>query len=293
MRSGCPATSASAAAWIRRSRRCYVSGVTYAHVRGTSLQRGLNLNAAVDGVRPDPEFVNVVQVTSDARSSLDTINVNVDGGLSPPSNPFLSNASPLVDWKRLRFFGNYTLGWSHNNTEGDFAFPAGDLAQEWGYAPQDVRNRFNVGMNNQIVRNLTSGITLNMASGTPYTLRTGLDDNGDLAFNDRPPGVARNTARAASQMTINANASYAIPFGRRNTPPPPGFLISVVGNQAPTVQQITTDWRYRLQFFVQVQNLTNRANYIGYSGVFTSPFFAQPTAVANPRKVDIGMNFQF
>ena len=268
-------------------------GVTYQHVKGTSMQRGLNLNAAVNGVRPDPAFVNVVQVTSDARSRLDTINVNVDGGLSPPTNPFLSNTSPRVDWKRMRFFGNYTLGWSRNNSDGDFSFPAGNLEQEWGYAPQDVRNRFNVGMNNQIVRNLTSGINLNASSGTPYTLLTGVDDNGDLAFNDRPAGVARNTERAAAQWTVNANASYAIPFGRRTTPPPPGFLISVVGNQAPTVQQITTDWRYRLQFFVQVQNVTNRANYVGYSGYMTSLFFGRPTRVANPRKVDIGMNFQF
>ncbi len=75
-------------------------GVTYAHVRGTSLQRGLNLNAPVNGVRPDPTFVNVIQVTSDARSRLDTIALNMDGGLSPPTSPFLSNRAPLVDWKR-------------------------------------------------------------------------------------------------------------------------------------------------------------------------------------------------
>jgi hypothetical protein len=56
---------------------------------------------------------------------------------------------------------------------------------------------------------------------------------------------------------------------------------------------VTTDWRYRMQFFVNIQNVTNRPNYIGYSGVYTSPFFGQPTAVANPRKVDIGMSFQF
>ena len=269
------------------------AGVTYVHVRGTSLQRGLNLNAAEDGVRPDPSFVNVVQVTSDAESRLDTVTVNIDGGLSPPSSPFLSNSAPLVNWKRLRFFTNYTLGWARNNTDGDFNLPPGDFDLEWGYAPQDVRHRLTAGMNNQILRNLTTGVNLNATSGTPYTLRTGLDDNGDLVFNDRPPGVARNTERAAAQWSLNLNASYAIPFGRRTTPPPPGFLVSVVGGQAPTVQQVTTDWRYRMQFFVQVQNVTNHANYIGYSGVYSSLFFGRPTAVANPRKVDIGMTFQF
>jgi hypothetical protein len=268
-------------------------GVTYAHMRGTSLQRGLNLNPAVDGVRQDPTFVNVIQVTSDARSRLDTITLNMDGGLAPPTSPFLSNRAPLVDWKRVRFYTNYTLGWMRNNTDGDFGLPPVSLDLDWGFAPQDVRHRVNTGFNHQIVRNLTSGMNLNMSTGTPYTLRTGFDDNGDLIFNDRPAGVARNTARAATQWSVNANASYAINFGRRNTPPPPGFLIQVVGNQAPTVQQITPDWRYRMQFFVNIQNLTNRANYIGYSGMFTSPFYGRPTSVANPRKVDIGVNFQF
>ncbi len=107
-------------------------GVTYAHTRGTSLQRGLNLNAPVNGVRPDPAFVNVVQVTSDAQSRLDTITVNMDGGLSPPTSPFLSNAAPLVDWKRLRFFTNYTLGWSRNDTDGDFSLPPGSAGSTSG-----------------------------------------------------------------------------------------------------------------------------------------------------------------
>jgi hypothetical protein len=51
--------------------------------------------------------------------------------------------------------------------------------------------------------------------------------------------------------------------------------------------------RYRLSFNVTITNLTNHANYTGFSGVMTSPFFARPTAVANPRKVDISVGFGF
>ena len=35
------------------------------------------------------------------------------------------------------------------------------------------------------------------------------------------------------------------------------------------------------------------ATTIGYSGVYSSLFFGRPTAVVNPRKVGIGMTFQF
>ena len=45
--------------------------------------------------------------------------------------------------------------------------------------------------------------------------------------------------------------------------------------------------------YVSAQNLTNHYNYGGYSGVQTSPFFGQPTLVYNPRKVDVGLNFNF
>ena len=51
--------------------------------------------------------------------------------------------------------------------------------------------------------------------------------------------------------------------------------------------------RYRIGFFVQAQNLTNHANYTGYSGVMTSPFFRQATAVTTPRRVEAGLNFGF
>ena len=44
---------------------------------------------------------------------------------------------------------------------------------------------------------------------------------------------------------------------------------------------------------LSVQNLTNRANYSGFSGVMTSPYFLQPTSVSNPRQVDLSVRFNF
>ncbi len=42
--------------------------VTYSYLRGSRLARGLNVNPAIDGVRADPRFANVIDVVSDAAS---------------------------------------------------------------------------------------------------------------------------------------------------------------------------------------------------------------------------------
>ena len=55
----------------------------------------------------------------------------------------------------------------------------------------------------------------------------------------------------------------------------------------------STDDRYQVEFYLSAQNVTDRRNYIGYSGVLTSPFFGQPTNVMNPRKVELGLRFGF
>ena len=46
-------------------------------------------------------------------------------------------------------------------------------------------------------------------------------------------------------------------------------------------------------FMAAVNNLTNRTNFSGFSGIQTSPFFLTPTAAQNPRKVDIGVGLRF
>lgn len=249
------------------------------------------MNQPVDGVRPHPSFGNIIEVLSDGESRQHQLATNLTvnpGALLPAFN------AARVDWKRITVFLNYTLGWLENNTDGAFVPPAtGDLLSEWGPAGQDIRHRFNVTVNNQIIRNLLMSLNVNANSGAPYTIRTGLDDNGDLIFNDRPAGIGRNTLRGATQWTVNPAIAYTFLFGRNITSLPPGIAV-IAGGGAPTVQTVDQSGaRYRLQFVVQAQNITNQANYAGYSGTLTSPFFGKPTMVTGTRKIDVGLNFSF
>jgi hypothetical protein len=270
--------------------RQLTASASYAYTRGAALARGLNRNAPVNGIRPQPSFGNVIEVVSDASSRLHQLQINVTanpGALLPAFN------APLIRWQRTTLFANYTLATLESNTDGAFAIPpSGMLDAEWGPAPGDVRHRVNVTLNNQIVKNLMLSFNVTGSSAVPYSIRTGRDDNGDLVFNDRPAGIGRNTERGASQWTINTTFGYQIPLGRRGAGGPPITTV-IAGGGVPTVQSFQQPPRYVLSFFVAAQNLTNHHNYTGYSGTLTSPFFGQATSVSGTRKVDVGFNLNF
>lgn len=263
---------------------------TYAFTRGSSLARGHNLNAPAAGVRPNPAFGNIVAVDTDANSRLHQLQVNVTGN---PGALFPVNKAPLINFKRTTVFLNYTLSSLRNNSDGAFSLaPSGFLDDEWGPAPGDVRHRLNVSVNNQIIRGFGASVNFNATSAPAYSIRTGRDENGDLVFNDRPIGIGRNTERGEGQRSLNLNFSYSFAFGKTPGNAPPGIGVFVTGGQA-TVQTVDLGPRYRIFFFVGIQNVTNHDNFVGWVGTLTSPLYGRPTNVAGTRKVDAGLNFSF
>ena len=186
-------------------------------------------------------------------------------------------------------YAGYTLSRARNDVDGAFSVPAsGRLDTEWGPASNDIRRRLSLVFYSQAIRNFTTVVAVFSSSGSPYTVRTGYDDNGDLMFNDRPAGIGRNSVRGASQWYTDASLSYVIGFGKRKVPLPPGVYVlpsggglnvgTMTGQEAP---------RYRLTLSFYVTNLTDRPNYTNYSGLMTSPFFMQPTVVEGVRRFDL------
>jgi hypothetical protein len=288
---------------------------TYSYLRGSRLARGVNLNAPVGGARPDPTFATIVDVVSDASSRQHQL--QIDANVNPGALLPLPASAPRLNWKRITVFANYALLSSRNNTDGAFSVsPSGNLDADWGPAvggstgggfggvpgvfviggganTTDIRSRLNLAINNQVIRNVMLAVNVNTSTAPPYTLLTGRDDNADGIFNDRPAGVGRNTLRASGQTTVNMLVGYLFSFGRTAVARPPG--IGVFGSGAAT-QVRTVDQgnaRYRLQLFIQAQNITNERNYLGYSGTLSSPFFGKPTAVSGMRKIDAGINMSF
>jgi hypothetical protein len=269
------------------------TGVTYAHVNGSGLLRGLNQNAPLDGARPNPLFGNIVEVVGDGSRRQNTVNAFLQVMVSPPSpNP----SKQLWNWKRTNFGINYNWGQLRINVDGAFSVPAtGSLVDEWGPGGDDVRNRLNAFFGTQALRNFNANLNLSMSTGMPYTIRSGVDLNGDLIFNDRPLGVGRNTERGDGRLDLSGFFVYTFMFGHQRIQLPPGIMIngSPGGDFRVTQMQADPLPRFRLGIVVNAQNLTNHTNYTGFQGSMTSPFFHQPTNVTGMRKIDVGLNFSF
>jgi hypothetical protein len=264
---------------------------SFSQMRGENRFRGRNINAPLDGSRPDPTAGNITQVetTAEMRGQTFVVGTNVQ-----------------VPQRRVMLFANYAWLKQASNADGPFALPANnhDLAAEWGpvagVAPHNVSGMFST----PLFSTLRVSLNAHWRSGTPYNLTTGRDDNGDTVFNDRPDGVGRNTARTAATWDVGGRLSYAFGFGERQPSGggagQPTIIVHRVGGPGGGGGDIAGAFgggaenkRLRFEVFVSGSNLFNAVNRVGYSGVMTSPFFGQPTAAMPGRRVDLGLRVGF
>ena len=96
-----------------------------------------------------------------------------------------------------------------------------------------------------------------------------------------------------AQFSMNLYTGYSFTFGPKIVLPAGPMIYGT-----PAGAQITTvtpppQGKFRITFNLFVNNLTNRVNLAGYSGVLTSPLFGQPTTAINPRRINIGLGLGF
>jgi len=241
------------------------------------------VNPLIGGMRADPRFADIVSAATDA--AFGAHNLMIDASLGKPR------------WHRL--FANVNYGWSNGRTNTTGAFgrsPSNDASTEWG--PTAPRHRFGLNLSARIVRALGVSINMRGQSGAPYNVTSGRDSNGDGVFNDRLEGVSRNSARGAAHVELGARLSYAFGFGGSAPGGSGGPGIFIVrdgpgGSMPAGFDGGAEGSRLRLEIYASAQNVTNHRNYVGYSGVLTSPFFGEPTNILNPRKVELGARFSF
>ncbi|MCC7180239.1 MAG: carboxypeptidase regulatory-like domain-containing protein [Acidobacteria bacterium] len=271
----------------------------YMWTRGSNTLRSVNVNAPIDGVRPDPAAGNVSEIQSTGRRASDRLTVGVN-----------------ARHERLRLFSNvmYQLQSSRNYADSATSLPSDSTNPDvdWGPSAQDIRHRLFVMVNAPIWKGIRAGFNMQVSSAAPYTITTGRDENGDTVFNDRPAGIERNSERGAGMVNASLRLSKAIGFGGPSgggpggmpMPMPPGGGGGGAMNQrgpggpggggGPQIMVMeATNARYRLDFYAQISNLFNNVNYNTFVGNVLSPFFGQATSAGPARRMEVGMSLGF
>jgi hypothetical protein len=256
---------------------------SYSHRLGEGLLRGRNQNSPIAGTRPDPSSANVIVTHNDGRSRSHTVTLQTVASDSQ---------------RRLEVMAMYVLTDSRTNTTGPFGVSANDARPDLEWGPTSPRHVATATLTARIPWNLSLALTPRWRSGAPFTITSGRDANGDGLFSDRPPGVARNSARTPPQWDLGARVAFVIRFGTADTPTLPSAGVDPESLRAGTVARDRADsrgrqGRYRIELFASAQNVTNRANYTAIGGVMGSPFFGRPTAAAPARTIELGLRFGF
>ena len=228
--------------------------------RGIDSFRSVDVNAPTPEsgytVRPDPAFGLVRQMQAAGFWEGSGLDISYRGRLN----------------KYFTGFGRYT--WSHyaSNTGGLGWFPQNQYApsDEWANSNWDRRNRLGLYamVNHDSIFNIAAGIFAN--TGRPWTVLTGSDAYGDSLFNTRPDGVGRNSETSPSYVDLDLRWGHDFAFtaDKKDDAPHLGFNAGAF-------------------------NLLNHENPSGIDPVQSSPDFGDVTSVNPPRRIQMGMRFEF
>ncbi len=101
---------------------------------------------------------------------------------------------------RVQLFGFYTLGYANSDTSGVSSFPSNsyDISQDYGRASFDVRQRLFLGGSLALPYLFRLSPFMVVSSGSPFTISSPIDENGDQIYNDRPGLVSSATCPAGT-----------------------------------------------------------------------------------------------
>lgn len=264
--------------------------VSHTWTSAWAILRSRNINAPVLDSGTDPRLaprplgipVNVLQFESSGRIKGRVLFV----GLNQPTHKYFS-----------LFFGYLNFHFN-SDTDTPISLPQSsyDLSGEWSRPSWQSRHQAFMVSSINLPYKLRASVTLDSASGTPFNITTGRDNNGDGNFTDRPSFVdasspqAINTRFGTFDPTV-INGTVPRNFGTNPAIIRFDFGLSrtfVVGKSA-----ASPDSQYKLTLHARANNIFNRTNLLGLNGVVTSPFFGRANTATPARRIEVGLRFSF
>jgi hypothetical protein len=171
-----------------------------------------------------------------------------------------------ISWGSIRLSYTFSKGL---DTSGNFFFSqpqdANNIAAERGRSDNDQRHRLSLSGTLTMPHRWMLSYIASYASALPFNIQLPNDRNGDTVFNDRPIGVGRNTGQGFDYQSLDLRLS----------------------------RTFTLTGRMSIEALVDAFNVLNRANYQVPNNIITSPTFGKPTAVNDPRQVQLGARMLF
>lgn len=296
--------------------QAYIYAYTY-RVHNSVRLRNINAplpNVTGSPVRPFPNFGEVFYYESSGNFSLNQATFGLRKSFK----------------NRSSFFTSYILGKARNDSE---TLPANsyDLDGEYGRASFDTRHRFIFGGTffvPKLKATLSPFIIAN--TGRPFNITTGIDNNRDNIYTDRPAFADSSTLPANLVVTRFGNFDIRPSPGRelipRNYGQGPGFFsvnlgilrnfdfnignksnkqtgVTTAPGQNAAAQNPNSDRKISLALSVQIQNLFNRSNLEVPNGNLSSPFFGRSIRIIPAfgsglpggfnRRVEVGARLNF
>jgi hypothetical protein len=181
--------------------------------------------------------------------SVETVTQQVEANGAYRQTQWMTNVNSRLS-KSVSFFAFYVLSKAMSDTDGAWTFPAdaNNLAQEWGRSSLDVRHRFMLAGSLMTRWGVRLSPFITARSGAPFNITTGVDNNGDTEFTDRPskatagqagaihtqwgwfnldpaagPVIPRNYGQSPGYFAVNLRVSKVFGFGEARSAPTPGF----------------------------------------------------------------------
>ena len=180
--------------------------------------------------------------------------------------------------KPFKVKAQYTLSRTTDDVSSLFDLPANslDLRPERGRSDFDKLHRFNFAGILDLPWDFRVGSILTLASGVPFDITTGFDDNGDSIVNDRPIGVGRNTGRGPgfAQLDLRFSKLLDLPMLFNDKDKDRGGF-------------------RRLELNLDVFNALNRNNLTDVIDELSSPLFGRANGSLQARTIQFSVRFNF
>lgn len=253
---------------------------SYTFQKGVHQVRVRNINAPLQGIRPLSNFGNITQLESSAFFVRNSLRIDLSGNLQ----------------KNTSFGLSYTLAKKLSDSDGIFSMPSDNynLRADRSASNDDQRHRIFTSLSWSIAKGLRLSSVFSVNSPLPYTITTGRDGNRDTIFNDRPNGTLRNSERGKWRSQLDMGLSWTFSFVNRTGEKTGTTVVTVSQSEVGSGQDSTDEKKkFSLKLYVSGRNILNQTNFRSFTGVQTSPYFRLATFAENPRKLVVGLNFNF